>query len=555
MKNIFNYLIVACLAIVALSFAGCIKQPVPNDGVTSEQVGQDPNALKAIVGAIPVNMTYPYSALGSGNNYGWDFGYPGLMCVTDHATMDVVTCGGDDGDNYDWFSYWSEGWGIAHTSACAVYPWRCYYLFVKSCNDVIGVTSPESTGLAATYRAQALIIRALFYLDLARMYDPLEACAECNGKYVIPDAAKGLTIPWIGEDTDQDQARNNPRMTREEAFTHILGDLNEAVALYGDYTSSDRTVPSLAVAHGLLARAYLWLGGFNDKYEKVPTGNDAYKLAQKEAKTAKELFGAKPMSKAEWQSPTTGFNSPTSSWMWYIQQSTEGVTNLVNFIAWRSNESTWGYAKYVFQGVLSKFYDRISDTDWRKESFIGASPEEWYKAHSNLTNHKTLEAFLKYTAPYANMKFHPASGETQTWKTGNVTAVPLMRVEEMYLIEAEAAAQVGDASAAGLLNEFMSYRDPNYYFAGSTQILPEEIMFQKRVELWGEGVVFYDFKRLGYGVNTAYAGANVPGAARFYTTGRLPWWNFCIPQIETQQNLGIQDPNPNPTGILTPIAE
>ena len=37
------------------------------------QVSDSPTAVEAIVNAIPVNMTYPYSVYGRTNNYGFDF--------------------------------------------------------------------------------------------------------------------------------------------------------------------------------------------------------------------------------------------------------------------------------------------------------------------------------------------------------------------------------------------------------------------------------------------------------------------------------------------------
>ena len=75
----------------------------------------------------------------------------------------------------------------------------------------------------------------------------------------------------------------------------------------------------------------------------------------------------------------------------------------------------------------------------------------------------------------------------------------------------------------------------------------------KRIELWGEGVVFYDFKRLNYSLKTGYVGTNVPSDCRFSTDGRAPWWNFCIPETETQQNTALESQNnPNPVGIIDP---
>lgn len=145
--------------------------------------------------------------------------------------------------------------------------------------------------------------------------------------------------------------------------------------------------------------------------------------------------------------------------MWYLPQSTEGIANLVNFAAWRSSEATWGYGgKYVFEGVTSNFYNEISDTDWRKRAFVG--PDAKYADYSDITN-LTAAQFANLPA-YANLKFHPAEGETATYSVGNVTDIPMMRVEEMYLIEAEATAHADRSAGLQLLKTFMAKRDPEF---------------------------------------------------------------------------------------------
>ena len=73
-----------------------------------------------------------------------------------------------------------------------------------------------------------------------------------------------------------------------------------------------------------------------------------------------------------------------------------------------------------------------------------------------------------------------------------------MRVEEMYFIEAEAAAHLNASEGKTLVEKFMqTYRYPEYSCSvSSSDDVVEEIVFQKRVELWGEGLTFFDIKRL-----------------------------------------------------------
>lgn len=127
-----------------------------------------------------------------------------------------------------------------------------------------------------------------------------------------------------------------------------------------------------------------------------------------------------------------------------------------------------------------------------------------------------------------------------------------MRVEEMYLIQAEATAHYDAANGKKLLQEFMATRDSGYTVPAANDLV-DEIIFQKRVELWGEGIVFYDFKRLNMGIETGYTGTNAPSDCKFKTNGRAPWWNFCIPESEVNQNEALKNKNnPDPTNKIQP---
>lgn len=549
MNKIFRFMVLALGTTVLTT--GCIKETFPTSGTTKEKLEQASSALESLVSAVAVTMTYPYSAFGSGNNFGFDFGYPGLMCATDACTGDVISTGGDDASGYNWFWYWEYGYGLGPTMAISGFAWNTYCTFIKSCNDVLNVINPneELSESAKLAFGSAKAIRACLYLDMARQFEALE-CPDAKGSAYDITAVKGLTVPIITETTTEDEARYNPRATREQMFEFILKDLTDAETNL-DGISGKKTLPSLAVVYGLKARAYLWLGGFEETYANVPTGEQAYQKAAEYARKAITASGANIMTEGEWLNAKTGFNTANNAWMWYLPQSTENITNLVNFIAWRSVESTWGYGGGygVNQGVTSKFYARISPSDWRSKAFVGPDPAAWYKQNSSLTNYSE-EQFLETATPYVNMKFHPANGETATYKTGNDTDVPLMRVEEMYLIEAEATAHYNEEEGKRLLAEFMVHRAPKYSFPANSDVV-DEIMFQKRLELWGEGIVFYDFKRLNMGVNNGYSGTNVATDSRINTSGRAPWWNFCFPEDEEYQNTALKGyNNPDPSNII-----
>jgi len=120
-----------------------------------------------------------------------------------------------------------------------------------------------------------------------------------------------------------------------------------------------------------------------------------------------------------------------------------------------------------------------------------------------------------------------------------------MRIEEMYFIEAEAAAHQDAERGKKLLETFMLSRDTKYSFKGTSQDqIIEEIVFQKQIELWGEGQSFFDIKRLGYAVDKTTS-VNIESRAQFKTTSRPAWMNWAIVRSEETNNAGVRYYNKN----------
>lgn len=181
------------------------------------------------------------------------------------------------------------------------------------------------------------------------------------------------------------------------------------------------------------------------------------------------------------------------------------------------------------------------------------NPERNYKAlqpYTTLTEEEFEDGGI---APMTWFKFHTGAGEKRDYSVANVTSIPLMRVEEMYLIQAEAVAHYDEATGKALLESFMSHRAKGYKCpaaASTGDALIDEIIFQKRMEFWGEGIAIYDMKRLNIGMHNGDEGSNAPAEMRFSTNGRAPWWNIMLPLSALQQNVALQGHN-NPDPSLT----
>jgi hypothetical protein len=143
--------------------------------------------------------------------------------------------------------------------------------------------------------------------------------------------------------------------------------------------------------------------------------------------------------------------------------------------------------------------------------------------------------------PYTNVKF----GMNTIGSENNDEDWPLMRVEEMILIQAEGYAKHGDpARAKQILEAFVkTYRDPAYSVDNTGRKLEDEIWFQRRVELWGEGFANNDTRRLGKPLVRFHEGkkTNVPDNFCINLTPTDGWWLMRFPTAEKNTNFAIVD--------------
>lgn len=100
--------------------------------------------------------------------------------------------------------------------------------------------------------------------------------------------------------------------------------------------------------------------------------------------------------------------------------------------------------------------------------------------------------------PYTQVKFGPYNDVVGT--TINANDIVLMRIEEMYLIAAEAYAEAGNrAEGEKYFKELLNNRlesGVQAYLTDYASNPQEAVYFQRRIELWGEGVIWFDVMRL-----------------------------------------------------------
>lgn len=536
MKNISKFIIgIGCLASVSVSMTGCIDETFPTDVATDEQLTSSSKATEALLWAMPAFLN-KYDVLGQDGSAGYDWGYGSIMHIRDIMTEDMPVVS----SNYDHYSAWEGNYYIGPRYMSTQYIWNYFWKYVQTSNNIIMALNPETADATQLgYLGVGYAFRAHSYLDMAQMFEFLENdgtdAVNASGNNVL-----NLTVPIVKEDVTEESARNNPRATRQEMFDFILSDLDNAEQYIVYLDRTVKTLPDLSVVYGLKARLYMWVAD--------------YPKAQEYARKAIDVSGATPMTKDQWLSTTNGFNDiSVSSWLWGSQMQSEDdvvKSGILNWTSWSSNEAVFGYAAAGPVNMINvALYNKIADTDFRKLAWKAP-------AGSALEGQNTYCGSMGASLPdYASLKFRPAQGNGDVSTTGAASAYPLMRVEEMYLIEAEAAAHQNATQGRDLLNSFMqTYRDAKYNCtASSTDAVVNEVVLQKRIELWGEGLTFFDVKRLNMSVTRGYSGTNFSEERRLNTNGRPAWMNICIVQTEENNNSAlIGYENPDPSDVYTP---
>jgi hypothetical protein len=119
-----------------------------------------------------------------------------------------------------------------------------------------------------------------------------------------------------------------------------------------------------------------------------------------------------------------------------------------------------------------------------------------------------------------------------------------MRVEEMILIQAEGYAKSGNAAKGKeILENFVkTYRDPSYSADAANRSLEDEIWYQRRVELWGEGFANPDTRRLNKPLVRFHDSSNnMPENFRFNMPADDGWWLMRFTNSELNTNLAVVD--------------
>ena len=530
-----SFLMLASAALVV----GCndIDEQLPEGHyLHSDQVQETnlaiPSRLQASFAGVFNIMAKPYGAYPTSTRAD-DFGFVMAAISLDYEGADMTS---NDND-YNWFSTANEWSNRNPNYANPFIRYKIPYTQIGLANELIASLPADSDDPSVVNTiAQCRVVRAFDYMALAPYF-----------QFGYSTAKDQPCVPLLKDDVD---FTNNPRATVAEVYDYIINELTEAIEQLesAGLERTNKAYIDANVAYGLRARANLAIGKYAEAAEDAAKAADGYE----------------PASMADISKPAFCDMSKEDNWIWGINVSTEMVQSAgyPTASSWLSAFSGDGYAAAVncTPHINVLLWNKIPQSDvrrgwwldenlhspnWANLTWVDPGDASVSAKGDEIAKFKTSDGGKGEFDAYTSIKFGMKSG---IGSTVNNSDFPLMRVEEMILIQAEGLAKSGqEAQARQLLENFVkTYRDPNYSSTGRGLSLENEIWFQRRVELWGEGFFMSDAKRLGKPIVRIHKagldnGSNLSAGFQFNIKADNAYMNMRFPTTEMNNNRGIVD--------------
>lgn len=374
-------------------------------------------------------------------------------------------------------------------------PWRYYYRLIYEANKSIAeLANPKNNSEKYTL-AQFRALRGYAYFYLMQIF---------TTKYEPNSRTNSIPLYTTADIVSK------PRVKQSEVYAQIISDLEFAVTNLAGFTRSKKGMIDKYVAEGLLAYTYAAMGN-NQKVAELAqdiVNNSGYPLTTRE-----QIFYDTTTKKGG------GFNDvETKSWMWGVDLITE---NSFDLQSWWGMIDIYTYS-YAWAGdakaMDDKLYAQIRTNDIRKKQF-----------------NRDLLPSNKFFAP------DRVIGGQRKISTDYI----YMRVDEFYLLAAEALAKLGqDTQAKTIYKKLLKLRYPEataatdiaYVDALTNAQLQDDIYLNTRIELWGEGKSYFAMKRNHKTIERGSNHVEEKNTTFSYDNPRL---TFAIPQNESINNLNL----------------
>lgn len=457
--------ILSILVVMAVAFSACNPETLntnPTDKVSGDSMMDNTDGgMMALNGTIRALWQWGWTVTGNQHQAVGPMGY---ALVGDLMGDDFVMAG--MGNGWFWYDYVMDLKDMYTASTWRSYDlWNYYYTLISNVNYILAAKETMQGAKADVnyVMGNAYAIRAYCYayagMIFARSYIGHE---------------DRLCIPIYTEPTSPETS-GKPRSTNKEVFGRAMTDIDSAILLLNGQAQRHISHFDYYNANGLKARIALYMGDYS------------------KALTAAEEAMKSPNAKLT-ATINKGYNKTGDSGdvMWGAQLIKDQGTTNPQFMA-HMDPSFGGYGDASRKCCSLWLYDRISKTDVRKN---------WWK----MIDLSVAKSAQQLKEGLQQQKFFFAD-PTAPEETDHI----FMRMPEMYLIKAECQARTGnEPGAIATLKDFMSYRDEAYtctktgtalgkLTTDETGSLLEEIILQRRIELWGEFGRIYDIKRLRQG--------------------------------------------------------
>lgn len=325
-----------------------------------------------------------------------------------------------------------------------------YYLYaaIASVNSAIEKAAAlEDQEAAAPYVAELYAMRGLFHFHLATYFAPIPTAGSSNEMGLVL-ADKVFDIDYVGE-----------RASLEKTYGFIISDFTQAIE---SGLNKDRNTGHLNywAALALRARANLY------------AGNYAEALAD-----ASEVIE---------ESPYQLYTIDNYTKVWSQEGADEVIMEYLQTDTYNAQRYAPGYYTspegYSECGVSPEFY-----------AWLTSNPED-IRSRLVADYNVAPDNNPDYNTGYYPLKYPGNAGASVPAYTTNIKVI---RLSEVLLIAAEAALKEG-SDAAGYMNMLRRNRIEGYMDVSAVTL--EDILDERRKELFAEGQIAFDYWRNGKAV-------------------------------------------------------
>lgn len=597
-KLIYSAAIVATAAMTSCS--SDYLQLAPETQITnSTAISTVDGARLAMIGVCQA-MWQQYQDIQSGSDYGYNF--MNGEAYLNHRMNDAF---GPDMHVGMAYAMWGNEimtgqspWQKDNYVMCVI-PWKYCYNLIQQANTVLdGIDEAEGDENQRDFiKAQLLTLRAHAYTKLMVYYAPRwensrngeAVCAVMRDKGGVTDA---------------------PLCTMNDVFELIYSDLNTAIDLYksSGLKREAKWMPDLNVAYGVFARAAMIIHDYSTAQTMAHNASEGYTVMDNDTylsgfytdnddfmwTTSDEesdiyywseycMFAPNGNYTNKWQVPDgidmdlyrqmdvndirrqcyltpdkiAVVEAENSSWNpGKITEADFWNNDLVNSASnldlsfgpserdRKNPNKKWGlynvalYYSYYYTNNI--FKGEISD-------IVNPDAESGDQYAYYFLNNKGVVRIDK--SNYGTLNTIPFGAQYKFWSRAPYSSgtFSFMRAAEMKLLEAEAAYENQDyTTAKNILTAINSVRIPGYNFSESGTALRDEIRLSRRIELWGEGHSWSDFKRWNLPIERRAWVAGDPNSGNWLPEYGVTTpvsanggWRMLIPQSETYYNHAI----------------